>query len=58
MTGRAAAQPFGIVHEPIERHFIQMWAVSEPSDQVVLVGPDDWGRLYMEQIESLPKRGD
>ena len=46
VSGRSAAAPFGIVNEPIERHFIQMWTAQESSDPVVLVGPDDWANAY------------
>jgi hypothetical protein len=50
VSSRAEASPFAVVEEPIERHLVQMWAVPEPRDPVVLVGPDEWGRNYMEQV--------
>lgn len=46
VADRAAAHPFGIVSEPIERHFVQMWATDQPADTVLLTEPDEVARAY------------
>jgi hypothetical protein len=58
VAGRSAAASVRILSEPIERHFIQMWAVPQATDQVVLAGPDDWGTAFMEQVTALKNQAD
>ena len=58
VAGRSAAASVRMLSEPIERHFIQMWAVSQATGQAILAGPDDWGTAFMEQVTALQNRTD
>lgn len=51
VAGREAAQRAGVAthNEPIERHFVQMWATSEPAETMLLTEPDEKARRYIQR---------